>query len=424
MITYARRPRRARVVGPRFAVLTAGALAGAGIPALGLMAAPAGAVPNPACTGTVNVTCVFAATGGFTNWRVPFGVTGLTLIADGGSGARAVSTFVTGGGAGGGGGEYRATLSNIHFPTTLTVYPGFAAHGATGGANAAGGGGNSGRDTNGNTGGGGGGASVVAIAPASVSNLLVVAGGGGGGSAENEAANTPGNGGTGGGSSTASGGNGGTGTGSTTNGKGGTPIGGGNGGSGPAGGCTAPGNGSPAKGGNGQAGTGTCGFAGGAGGGGLFGGGGGGTGGGGGGGSAFPASTRTVHGITVAPQADTSTNTGNGSVTIKYTAVVNSTHLSVSSVRTGGGVILFARLTANGDPVPGEPVSFSTGVVQWCTGEITNNSGIAACSLSPYETALLRDQFGVFSAYFGGDTPVGLPPASATGVALLGGFFF
>ena len=77
---------------------------------------------------------------------------------------------------------------------------------------------------------------------------------------------------------------------------------------------------------------------------------------------------------------------------------------------SGGGVTLFARLTANGgQPVPGEPVSFATGVVQWCTSVVTNSSGVASCSLSRYETALLREQFGVFSAYFGGDTPAGLP---------------
>jgi hypothetical protein len=421
MITSARRARRRRLAVPRLAALTAGTLAGAGIiPALGLLAAPASAAPNPTCTGTSSVTCVFAATGGATNWKVPFGVTSLTVIADGGAGASARSTFVTGGGAGGAGGEYRAALTNIHFPTTLTIVPGRAANRATGGSNGAGSGGNSGTDANGNRGGGGGGASIVALAPASLSSVLLVAGGGGGGSAENQAANTPGNGGVGGGSSNATGGDGGTGTASTTNGKGGTPISGGAGGSGPSGGCTTPAAGVRLSGGRGQTNPGaliTCGFAGGGGGSGWFGGGGGGTGGGGGGGSAFPASTRTVHGIVVTPQADTNTNTGNGSVTVEYTAVVNNTHLSVFSQRNGFSVTLFARLTANGQPVPGEPVSFSTGVVQWCSGQITNNSGIASCRLSPYETALLRDQFGVFSAYFGGDTPGGLPPASATGVA-------
>jgi Glycine rich protein len=427
MITSARRARRRLLARPRLAALTVGTLAGAGIPALGLMAAPAGALPNPYCTGTVNVTCVFAATGSDTTWKVPFGVTSLTVIADGGSGASASSTFVTGGGAGGAGGEYKATLSNIHFPTTLGVFPGSAATGRIGGVNGAGRGGNSGRDTNRNTGGGGGGASLVAVTPASLSTVLVVAGGGGGGSAENQAANTPGNGGTGGGSSNATGGNGGTGIASTTNGKGGSPTVPGAGGAGPSTGCTTPAPGVRLSGGRGQTNPGaivTCGYAGGGGGSGWFGGGGGGTGGGGGGGSAFPASTTAIDGITVTPQADTNTNTGDGSVTIKYRAVVNNTQLTVFSQRTGLGVTLFARLTANGQPVPGEPITFSTGVVQWCTGEITSNSGIASCSLSPYETALLRDQFGVFSAYFGGDTPGGLPPASATGVAAVGGFFF
>ena len=425
MITHLRGARRGRLAVPRLAVLTAGTLAGAGIPALGLMAAPASAAPNPVCTGAVNVTCTFAATGSATNWRVPFGVTSLTVIADGGAGADARSTFVTGGGAGGKGGEYEATLSGISFPTTLSVFPGRAAFRATGGVNAGGKGGDSSSDTNGDRGGSGGGASSVAIAPFSVSNLLVVAGGGGGGSAENEAADTPGDGGTGGGSTNFFGTPGGTGTGSTTNGTGGTSVIPGFAGSGPSGGCSTPAGGAQLNGGAAQAGATSCPFAGGGGGSGYFGGGGGGTGGGGGGGGPFPDPTgTTAGGITVTPRPDLNTNAGNGSVTIEYTAVVNTTDLSVWSARSGGGVTLFARLTANsGQPVPGEPVSFSTGVVQWCTNVVTNSSGVASCSLSRYETALLREQFGVFSAYFGGDTPGGLPAASATGVAQTGGFF-
>jgi len=420
MISYPRRSRRRRIVVPRIAALTTTALAGAGIPALGLMAGPASAAPNPDCTGTVDVTCVFAATGGATQWKVPFGVTSLTVIADGASGADASSTFVTGGGSRGAGGEYDATLTGIRFPTTLTIDPGRAARGPRGGSNGAGGGGDSGRDSHGNTGGGGGGASIVAISPASLSSVLLVAGGGGGGSAENEATDTPGDGGTGGGSSNPSGTDGGTGTASTTNGKGGTPTMGGAGGSGPSGGCTTPAAGTRLNGGNGQTNPGrliTCGYAGGGGGSGWFGGGGGGTGGGGGGGSAFPAGTRTVQGVVVTPQADTDTNLGDGEVTIEYTAVVNTTRLMVWSERTGLSFTLYARLTANGQPVPSEPISFSTGVVQWCTGEITSSSGIASCSLTPYESALLRSQFGVFSAYFGGDVPGALPPATGYGVA-------
>jgi hypothetical protein len=375
----------------------------------------------------VTVTCVFAATGSFTTWRVPFGVTSLTVTDDGASGASASSTFATGGGAGGLGGEYKATLSGLAFPTSLGIFPGLAAHGPIGGANVGGHGGNSGRDSNGNTGGGGGGASLVSLSPPAAGNFLVVAGGGGGGSAENEATATPGNGGTGGSSASIAGLSGGTGIGSTTNGNGGTAAVGGAGGSGPSGGCTTPAAGTFLTGGNGQTNPSrliTCGFAGGGGGGGYFGGGGGGTGGGGGGGGAFPAGATTIVGVTVTPISDNGTNAGNGSVTIQYTAVVNQTHLSVWSERSGsGGVTLFARLTANGLSVPGEPVSFSTGVVQWCTGVVTGNGGVASCALSRSEAALLRDQFGVFSAYFGGDTPVGLPPASATGVALPGGFF-
>jgi hypothetical protein len=418
MITHLHRARRGRLAVPRLAALTAGTLAGAGIPVLGLLAAPASAAPNPQCTGTGTVTCVFSATGSATNWRVPFGVTSLTVIADGGAGAGAQTTFVTNGGAGGAGGEYEATLSGIPFPTTLSVFPGQAGHGASGGRNLLGHGGNSSRDTHRNSGGGGGGASSVSLAPATLSNVLVVAGGGGGGAAENQAPETPGVGGVGGGSTNFYGTPGGTGTGSTTNGTGGTAVIPGFGGAGPDGGCTTPAAGTQFSGGAAQAGR-TCPYAGGGGGSGYFGGGGGGTGGGGGGGGPFPGPTgATVGGITVTPQPDVNTNGGAGSVTIEYAAVVNTTHLSVWSERSGGGVTLFARLSANGgQPVPGEPVSFATGVVQWCPSVVTNSSGVASCSLSRYETALLREQFGVFSAYFSGDTPAALPPASATGVA-------
>ncbi len=414
--------------GPRFAVLAAAALAGATLPAIGLMAGPASAIPAPApvCTGFPNVSCVFSPVLGGYTWTVPAGVTSLHVIADGGSGADSSSTFVTGGGAGGAGGEYSAVLTGIPAGTSLSVVPGSAALGPLFGLNTGGHGGLGDRDTKNNVSGAGGGATTVALSPYSVGNLLVVAGGGGGGSAENEAANTPGDGGTGGGSTTPNGANGGTGISSTTDGLGGTTAAGGNGGAGPASGCTTPAGGTQLTGGAGQIRTGllrTCTFAGGGGGSGYFGGGGGGTGGGGGGGSAFPAAATTVGGILVTPQADASTNTGSGLVTIDYTVPVTSTRLRVYSERTGGTVTLYAQLTARpgGETIAGEPITFYSGILQFCTNVLTNSSGVASCPLTRLEVALLQDNFGVFRAYFGGDT--GLPGTTAYGVARVGQFF-
>jgi hypothetical protein len=425
---HTNRSTRARVV-PRLAIAAAAALTGATLPAIGLMAGPASALPAPApvCTGFPTVTCVFSPVLGGYTWTVPAGVTSLNVIADGGSGADSSSTFVTGGGAGGAGGEYSAELTGVPAGTSLSVVPGSAAIGTLFGLNTGGHGGLGDKDTKNNDSGGGGGATIVALSPYSVGNLLVVAGGGGGGSAENEAAATPGNGGTGGGSTTPDGANGGTGTGSTTDGLGGTPGGGGNGGAGPATGCTTPAGGTQLTGGAGQIRTGllrTCTFAGGGGGSGYFGGGGGGTGGGGGGGSAFPGGPTTIGGILVTPQPDANTNTGNGLVTIVYTVPVTSTKLRVYSVRSGGTITLYAQLIAEpgGELISGEPITFYADILQLCTNVLTNASGVASCPLTPLEVGLLQDNFGVFRAYFGGDT--GIPGTSAYGVANLGRFFF
>jgi hypothetical protein len=415
---------------PRLAVLAAAALTGAALPAAGLMAGPASAAPVPVCTGFPYVSCVFAPVLGGYTWAVPAGITSLNVIADGGSGADSQSTFVIGGGAGGAGGEYSAELTGIPAGTSLSVVPGSAAIGTLYGLNAGPGhGGLGGRDTHNNKSGGGGGATTVALSPFSVSNLLVVAGGGGGGAAENENG-SPGpysDGGVGGGSTTTSGANGGPGAPSTTGGHGGTPAAGGNGGAGPDSGCTTPAAGTQLFGGAGQISPGftiTCPYAGGGGGSGYYGGGGGGTGGGGGGGSAFPAGPTTVGGILVTPQPDANTNTGNGLVTIDYTVPVTSTRLRVSSVRSGGTVTLYAQLIAEpgGETIAGEPITFYSDILQFCTNVLTNASGVASCTLTPLEVGLLQDNFGVFRAYFGGDT--GLPGTTAYGVANLGRFFF
>jgi len=91
--------------------------------------------------------------------------------------------------------------------------------------------------------------------------------------------------------------------------------------------------------------------------------------------------------------------------------------------RTGGTVTLYAQLTARpgGETIAGEPITFSAGILQFCTNVLTNSSGVASCPLTGLEVALLQDNFGVFRAYFGGAT--GLPGTTAYGVARVGLFF-
>src|SRR5260370_21422070 len=109
----------------RVTVLSAALLSGAALPAAGLWAAgPASAVPNPSCvfiSGTT--TCTFAYTGASTDFTVPPGITTLTVVADGGSGADASSTWTQGGGDGGNGGGDQATLTRVPAHTTLSVFP-------------------------------------------------------------------------------------------------------------------------------------------------------------------------------------------------------------------------------------------------------------------------------------------------------------
>jgi Bacterial Ig-like domain (group 3) len=298
----------------RATVIGAALLSGAALPAAGLWAGTASAAPI--CSETAGVTtCTFAYTGHATSFQVPVGVTALTVVADGGAGANGVTSSILGAGAGGKGGEYKATLTGVTSGSVLSIFPGGAATGKTGGINQSGHGGNGSPDTNG-TSGGGGGASTVALSPFSVGNVLVAAGGGGGGGALNPLLHADG--GNGGGS-----GNGATGDDGHpilgAFGHGGTPLVGGA--SGGTLGCTVSAvGGSQFAGGNSN--SGTCTVAGGAGGGGYFGGGGAAALGGGGGGGARPAApgVTVIHGITITPDTtDHNTNTGNGVVSISYT---------------------------------------------------------------------------------------------------------
>jgi hypothetical protein len=314
-----------RILGrTRATVLTAALLSGAALPAAGLWAGTASA--GSVCTVSAGgmVSCTFAYSSSASTWTVPSGVTTLSVVADGGSGAAGFGS-PSAAGAGGAGGEYKATLSNIPDGTVLSIFTGAQGSATDGGTDAGSGGGNgTTEETGNNLSGGGGGATTVAISPYSVSNLLVVAGGGGGGAAENNTTtNRPANGGAGGGSSTTSGADGA----GTDVGHGGTPTAGGTGGG--TAGCPNPAAGGAQLGGGDSA-NGKCMQAGGGGGSGYHGGGGAAAYGGGGGGSAFPAAATTVSGIDVTPGADASTNTGNGTVTISFAQVNTTTTISSS----------------------------------------------------------------------------------------------
>ena len=272
----------------RATVIGAALLSGAALPAAGLWAGTASAATT--CTVTAGVTtCTFTYTGHATSFQVPVGVTALTVVADGGAGANAVSSYIFGGGSGGNGGEYKASLTGVTPGSVLSIFPGGAASGKTGGTNQSGHGGNGSTDPHG-TSGGGGGSGNLATGDDGHPTLL-----------------------------------------NPFRGRGGTPsAGGGNGGTL---GCTVSAvSGAQLMGGNGN--SGTCAFAGGGGGGGYFGGGGAATLSGGGGGGAFPTApgVTVIHGITITPDtSDHSTNAGNGSVTISYTGQPpTTTHLSSS----------------------------------------------------------------------------------------------
>jgi hypothetical protein len=381
----------------RATVLGAALLSGAALPAAGLWAGTASALPNPNCVTTgITVTCTFSSTGSAISWPVPAGITHLTVTADGASGASATSSFVTGGGAGGRGGEYRATLTGIPGGTTLSVFPGRAAIGVTGGINAGGHGGNGHIDPFGNSGGGGG-ASTVAVFPVTLAHVLAVAGGGGGAGAENQTVLIRSNGGTGGGSGGVTGLDGNP-VSASGRGRGGTTVAGGaNGG---ISGCTVSAtSGSQLIGGNSN--SGTCAFAGGGGGSGYFGGGGSSVGAGAGGGSAFPAGLATVAGIHVFPDTtDHATHLGNGVVTISYRKVP--THLTAYIAFN-----IFQTFTVSGrldsffTPVAGQPLIFRSGNTFLCVA-FTNSHGIGSCVLSYAKSVAIRQNAGRFTVIFPG----------------------
>ena len=340
----------------RATVLGAALLSGAALPAAGLWAGTASAAPT--CSETAGVTtCTFAYTGHATDFQVPVGVTALTVVADGGAGANGVTSSILGAGAGGRGGEYKAALTGVTPGSVLSIFPGGAATGKTGGTNQSGHGGNGSPDTSGSSGGGGG-ASTVALSPFSVGNVLVAAGGGGGGGALNPLLHADG--GNGGGSGNhATGDDGHPTLLNPFRGRGGTPgAGGTNGGST---GCTVSAtSGTQLVGGDGN--SGTCTLAGGAGGGGYFGGGGAASLSGGGGGGAFPTApgVTVIHGITITPDTtDHNTNTGNGVVTISYTGHPPTT----------------TQLSSSHDPsFFGQPVTF-TAVVRALDGGVFDGGG-------------------------------------------------
>jgi hypothetical protein len=397
-------------------VLGAALLSGAALPAAGLWAGSASALPNPNCVTVAGLsTCTFSYTGGAIGWPVPAGITRVTVVADGASGASAVSTFFSGGGTGGKGGEYRATLTGIPSGTTLSVFPGGMGTGITGGVNAGPGhGGNSSTDTvvHHDSGGGGGGATTVAISPFTVGHVLVAAGGGGGAGAENTSASDPANGGNGGGSGHVNG-VGGFPAAASGRGLGGTTTAGGGGGGNS--GCTDPAvNGAQLDGGNSN--RVDCTFVGGGGGSGYFGGGGSSIGAGAGGGSGFPATPAIVAGIHIFPDVtDHATHSGNGRVTISYRRIP--THITPDIFFNFQQTFtVVGALDSFFGPVAGQPLSFSTGFTHLCTA-ITNNHGVASCVLSYAKSVAIRQNSGRYTISFAGSP--GYLPSIAFGQAII-----
>lgn len=390
----------------RLAIIAAAALGSAALPAAGLLAGPASAAGNPDCTlaGTT-VTCAFAYNGSTStngtaiSWPVPAGVTTLTVTADGASGSAGASGGSPSGGSGGAGGEYEAQLTGVPDGTVLSVFPGGQGSGSTGGVNAGGSGGSGTTDISSNTSGGGGGASSVAVSPFTHASLLLVAGGGGGGSAENLDPAAPGDGGAGGTSASADGADGQPAA--QSPGGGGTTSGGGAAGTYGGTTCLTPSAGGASLAG-GSSGSDGCTLASGGGGGGYFGGGGGEDASGGGGGSAYPATPTTVDNIEVTPVSDAGTNTGNGSVTITYTQARTELTRVSATKEPGNSLLATATLTASGDPVAGELVTFTAGPYFLCTAT-TNSNGVARC-LDPNARQVLGSLQKIVTATFHGDT--------------------
>ena len=190
-------PRR---IGAALAVLAGTALA------IGILAAPAGAVPTPVCAaGTCTVT--FGETGAVQHWTVPVGITSVTVTVAGGSGGTASGS----GGNPGTGGKVTATVSVSAGDDLALVVGGKGVDGVAASTSPAaggyGGGGAAGQNTTpvSSAGGGGGGGSFVFD---STTTALLAASGGGGGGGGNTAGGTflggAGNGG-GGGDATAAG---------------------------------------------------------------------------------------------------------------------------------------------------------------------------------------------------------------------------
>ncbi len=393
--------RRARLTAFSVAVL-----AGAALPAAGLLASPASAAPpvpppgNPTCidTNATTVSCTFRYNGSAISWTVPVGVTSITATATGANGGSGNSGDASPGGTGG---VFEGTLTGSALSgTTLSVFPGGQGgngSNGSGGGGGANGGGNGGTGKSSANGGGGGGASTISVGD----DLLLAAGGGAGGGGANN-----GGGGAGGNSNSLPGSSNGANGAGTNHGTGGQTypsVAGGT--AGANGTCTAGSTaGSEGSGGKGAGGTATGCAGGGGGGGGYYGGGGGGSGAGGGGGSSFPAANTTpIDGITVTPGDPPQPERGNGSVVLTFDKVRTELTDVIATKMPGNSLLASGVLTtSSGDALEGYTVTFTASGKPICTAT-TNSDGFATC-LDPGASSILNSLSKIVTASYAGDT--------------------
>jgi len=122
--------------------------------------------------------------------------------------------------------------------------------------------------------------------------------------------------------------------------------------------------------------------------------------------TALPAGFAT---ITAAYPGDTSYAASAGTLT--QTVAQAPTALTARFSTSHQDLVLTAKLTAAGDPVSGQPISFSTGTTPLCTPD-TSADGVATCTLTTAQTVLAEQDHDTIQASYSGNADY--QPSSAT----------